>query len=256
MRAFRKRLSYANVASTFALFLVLGGGAAFAASQLAKNSVGSKQLKKNSVTAVKIKKNAVDGSKVKDGSLTAKDLNDSVLGPYAKRTELLNGNDVISPDPAAALSGAIYNVGPGGVDCQGAKSSFPNSKEDDIDFSTIDFDTGGLAHTEPGASPNCYNGFQVPREGTYAITAWIAWDAEEGDREVTLMANRSHGKGCCDVLAISEQTASTPPNTTSQTLSAITRLQQNDGIFIQGRQDSGNPLDFFGGGIQIAWLGP
>lgn len=42
----RQRLSYANVMSTIAVFLVLGGGAAFAATQLPKNSVGTKQLKK------------------------------------------------------------------------------------------------------------------------------------------------------------------------------------------------------------------
>jgi hypothetical protein len=58
----RPRLTYANVIATLALFLALGGGAAYAAS-LGKNSVGAKQLKKNAVT----------GAKVKDGSLSAGD---------------------------------------------------------------------------------------------------------------------------------------------------------------------------------------
>jgi hypothetical protein len=69
----RKRLTYANVMSSLAVFLVLGGATAFAATQLAKNSVGSKQLKKNAVTAAKIKKDAVTGAKVKPGSLSASD---------------------------------------------------------------------------------------------------------------------------------------------------------------------------------------
>jgi hypothetical protein len=73
LKQLRKRLTYANVVSSIALFLVLGGGAAFAASQLGKNSVGSKQLKKNAVTSAKIKKNAVTGAKVKPGSLQATD---------------------------------------------------------------------------------------------------------------------------------------------------------------------------------------
>jgi hypothetical protein len=38
------------------LFLLLSGGAAYAASHLGKNTVGTKQLKKNSVTTAKIKK--------------------------------------------------------------------------------------------------------------------------------------------------------------------------------------------------------
>lgn len=71
MKQIRKRLTYANVMSSVAVFLVLGGGAAFAAGQLGKNSVGSKQLKKNAVTTAKIKKGAVTGAKVKAGSLKA-----------------------------------------------------------------------------------------------------------------------------------------------------------------------------------------
>lgn len=70
MKQLRKRLTYANVMSTIAVFLVLGGGAAFAAG-LGKNSVGPKQLKKNAVTTAKIKNGAVTGAKVKPGSLSA-----------------------------------------------------------------------------------------------------------------------------------------------------------------------------------------
>ncbi|HEX7278184.1 MAG TPA: hypothetical protein VF255_01045 [Solirubrobacterales bacterium] len=72
MKQIRKRLTYANVMSSLAVFMVLGG-AAIAATQLPKNSVGAKQLKKNAVTAAKIKKNAVNGAKVKDRSLKAAD---------------------------------------------------------------------------------------------------------------------------------------------------------------------------------------
>ncbi len=50
MRRIRGKLTYANVMSTIAVFLLLGGGAAFAASKLAKNSVGTKQIKNGSVT--------------------------------------------------------------------------------------------------------------------------------------------------------------------------------------------------------------
>lgn len=54
MKRFRAKLTYANVISTICLFLVLGGGAAFAATQLPKNSVGSKQIKKEAVTPAKL----------------------------------------------------------------------------------------------------------------------------------------------------------------------------------------------------------
>ncbi len=55
MNFLRRHLTYANVAATLALFLALGG-AAYAATQLPKNSVGTKQLKKGAVTAAKINK--------------------------------------------------------------------------------------------------------------------------------------------------------------------------------------------------------
>lgn len=79
MKQIRKRLTYANVMSSIAVFLVLGGATAIAAG-LAKNSVGPKQLKKNAVTTKKIKNNAVTGAKVKNGSLTGADINVASLG--------------------------------------------------------------------------------------------------------------------------------------------------------------------------------
>jgi hypothetical protein len=59
MQHLRSRLTYANVVATLALFIALAGGTAFAASQLGKESVGTKQLKKEAVTAAKISKTAL-----------------------------------------------------------------------------------------------------------------------------------------------------------------------------------------------------
>jgi len=54
MKSVRKRLTYANVTSSLALFLVLAGGTAFAATHLGRNTVGTRQLKKEAVTLAKI----------------------------------------------------------------------------------------------------------------------------------------------------------------------------------------------------------
>lgn len=97
MSRFRKlgeALSYANVVSTLCLFLVLGGGAAYAATHLAKNSVGPKQLKKNAVTAAKIKPGAVNGAKVQDGSLTGADLADNSISGAKVQDGSLTGADI------------------------------------------------------------------------------------------------------------------------------------------------------------------
>ncbi|MBF4160987.1 hypothetical protein [Nocardioides acrostichi] len=69
------RPTYAGVTSTLALVIALSGGA-YAATQLPKNSVGTRQLQKNAVTTAKIKSNAVKGPKIKDGSIGTADLAD------------------------------------------------------------------------------------------------------------------------------------------------------------------------------------
>jgi hypothetical protein len=65
MPRLRKRLTYANVMSSLAVFLVLGGGAAYAAKK-----IGSNELKGASVTTAKIKRNAVTTSKIRKGSIS------------------------------------------------------------------------------------------------------------------------------------------------------------------------------------------
>jgi hypothetical protein len=76
----RRHLTYANVISTVCLFLVLGGGAAFAATKLAKGSVGTEQLQGEAVTKGKLAPNSVNSKKVVDGSLTGSDIQASTLG--------------------------------------------------------------------------------------------------------------------------------------------------------------------------------
>jgi hypothetical protein len=97
VKKIRKRITYANVMSSIAVFLVIGGASAFAATHLGKNSVGTKQLKNNAVTTAKIKKNAVTGAKVKDGSLTGADINLGALGtvPSAANANTVGGNSVV-----------------------------------------------------------------------------------------------------------------------------------------------------------------
>jgi hypothetical protein len=103
MPKLRKHLSYANVVATLTLFLVLGSGAAYAASHLARNSVGARQLRKNAVT----------GAKVKNQSLTGADVKASTLGevPAAKNAETAKSAGSAAPTGPAggALTGSYPN---------------------------------------------------------------------------------------------------------------------------------------------------
>lgn len=80
MNRLRSKLTYSNVISTVCLFLLVGGGTAFAAGHLAKNSVGSKQLKANAVTAAKLKDGAVTGAKIKAGAVEGSKLASGAVG--------------------------------------------------------------------------------------------------------------------------------------------------------------------------------
>jgi hypothetical protein len=74
-----KRLSYANVMATLAVFCVLGGGAAVAAG-LEKNSVKSKSVKDNALRSKDLKDGgAVSGVDVVDDSLKGADVDESSL---------------------------------------------------------------------------------------------------------------------------------------------------------------------------------
>ncbi len=89
MRSFlTRRLTYANVVASLALFLALGG-VSYAATQLASNSVGTAQLRSNAVT----------GPKVKNGSLTASDLT------AGARTALKGDTGATGPAGAAGAAG-------------------------------------------------------------------------------------------------------------------------------------------------------
>ena len=54
MSRFRNRITYANVISTLALVLVLGGGTAIAASQFGKETIGGRAIKKESIGPAKL----------------------------------------------------------------------------------------------------------------------------------------------------------------------------------------------------------
>jgi hypothetical protein len=118
-KTLRGSLTYANVVSTLCLFLLLGGGAAFAASHLGKNSVGAKQLKKNAVTTPKIRKNAVTTAKIGKEAVTGAKIKLSSLGTVPAATNATNAAHANAADAATnagnlAAPEAIHVVGASG----------------------------------------------------------------------------------------------------------------------------------------------
>jgi hypothetical protein len=131
LKQIRRHLTYANVMSSIAVFLMLGGATAFAATKVGSNEIKANSIKtgkivKEAVTAGKLKKgavtesrianDAVTGAKVKDGSLTGSDINASTLGqvPNAKTLDGI-GASAFSRQASSginnnALAGAVVGI--------------------------------------------------------------------------------------------------------------------------------------------------
>jgi hypothetical protein len=104
LRAVLRRLTYANVIATLALFLALGGGAVWAAGK-ASTKVGTGKLKPNAVTAGKIKANAVTSAKIRENAVTAVKLREGSVsfGKLAAGTNVV-ATAISSPTSVSGLS--------------------------------------------------------------------------------------------------------------------------------------------------------
>ena len=67
MQRIRERLTYANAMSTIAVFAVLAGGGAYAATKLKNNSVSTKKIRDGAVVSSKIADGAVTRGKLASG---------------------------------------------------------------------------------------------------------------------------------------------------------------------------------------------
>jgi len=107
MRKLLRRPSPAMVVACLALLVALGGTGMAAATQLAKNSVGTAQLRDGAVSNLKIKNNAISSAKVAGKSLLRSDFAPGQLpaGPTGPG----------GPAGPAGPAGAAGAAGPAGV---------------------------------------------------------------------------------------------------------------------------------------------
>ena len=164
MKQLWRRPSPAMVVACLALLVALSGTGIAAATQVARNSVGTPQLKDSAVTNAKIRNNAVNSSKVAARSLLRSDFAPGQLpaGP-------------IGPQGPAGPQGAAGPAGPAGV--IGAVTVRQASVN--VPGSASDAGIGGP------------NGFWVTRtvnvncnSGERAMSAGTGWSADANDLEL------------------------------------------------------------------------
>jgi hypothetical protein len=164
----KSRFTYANVASTLALIIAVGGGGA-AVAAVAANSVGSAAIIDGAVKNAEVANNAVKGAEVADGSLTGSDLkNGSVSGTDVQDGSI--GRSDFTSSTAGIVRGYAWMDQPGTV--LGVQSTLQNDYlynpkgtvkvtrtavgEYDVAFGGLNFDPGHVVVTPYGdAATTC-----------------------------------------------------------------------------------------------------
>lgn len=143
MKKIRKRLTFANVMASIAVFLVLGGASAVAAkkigsNELKSNSVTTAKIKKNAVTAAKIKKNAVTTAKLKNGAVTGAKVDLGSLGTVPSASTANVASSLSGRIPISVFIGEgtkdVATVGPFTIR---VKCTIDNGGEDEGQFQLL-----------------------------------------------------------------------------------------------------------------------
>jgi hypothetical protein len=155
MEALRRKLSYANVMATIAVFIALGGSA-YAVVKLPPNSVGSKQLKKNAVTAAKIKDGAITGQKIKL----------STLGTVPSASSAATATTAGSANSAATAGSAGTAGNAANADALGGKPASAYAASTVVRSATIDAIGALVAAKSDGVA---FKNFLHTGEGVYCL---------------------------------------------------------------------------------------
>ncbi len=124
----RPRLTYANIVSTLALFLALGGGAAYAASKIhsgdiAKGAVKTSKMSKRAVTSGKLAIGAVRSNQIADGAVGSKQIGVAAVAPsnlqfpvFVVASPSGGSASVVSGEPVAyPIAGNTWTQRPGEI---------------------------------------------------------------------------------------------------------------------------------------------
>ena len=193
-----EKFTYANVASTLALIIAIGGGGV-AVAAVAVNSVGSPQiidrsiqtrdLGLGSVSATRIKGNAIGTSKVVDNSLRSADVQDGTLqhsdltsdkiGVVRAYAWISNATLPLST-PTVLTHGYLYNSAGGDITVNHTATGVYS-----VAFAGLDIFPGHVQVTSYGSSPvawckvsswggssasvRCYNPAGAPADSRFTV---------------------------------------------------------------------------------------
>jgi hypothetical protein len=249
------KLTYANVVATLALILALGGGAAWAATQLPRNSVGTKQLKKGAVTA----------AKVKSGSLLAKDFKAGQLRTGATgATGAPGAPGATGPQGAAGAPGAsagpsVEKLPHARVAILDAYQPVGSGSRTMVNFDSVVEDNAGMADLIDRPAT-----LLVPRTGLYLVAGQLSWQGIVGSGRIggiILGAKDPAGSEYLKFRSVSAFAGVAGPlNFLDQPMAEAMRLSAGQYVGLAAYQETGmsNHLNFEGEGtwLELTYLGP
>ncbi len=191
----RGSLTYANVVSTLCLCLLVGGGVAYAATQLPANSVGTKQIKKGAVTQAKISVGAQMALRAQQGEKGERGER-GLPGPPGPANGPAGGAlSGTYPNPRLAAAEAFHPVSEFG-DCSG-KTEWANMAAINPNFPTAAYfrDPYGIVHLRgavycPGLAPEARRGiFDLPPGFVPPLAEQFSIAGEQGPTEGEVASN-------------------------------------------------------------------
>ncbi len=246
-----------NVVGYLALFVALGG-TSYAATQLPRNSVGTKQLKKGAVTSRKLANGAVTGSKVANNSLTGREINSSTLGTVPNAAHATDANNTTDLGGLPASAYIQSPVGPSRFGTLPAVRATNSSSEDiasgartSLTFDTNDYDNSGMHSTSTNTTR-----LTAPISGIYEISGDVFWTiSSTGSRAVFIVKNGSV------FVAVSQIPVNSASEDTGQEVSTQVNLNAGDYVELTVQQDSGSIQDVsrqidMSPIFAMHWLGP
>jgi hypothetical protein len=179
IRRVTARLSYANIAATLAVFLALGGSAAWA---IGRHSVGTRELAKDAVKGRHVEETKLKGKHLQDSTLGGREIDEQKLDapvPTANRAEQADGPSAfarVEPDATVIeglsrqVSSAMVTGPAAGVYCFDLPFNPLHVRATALAGGTSDRVVSAADSDGPGGVPNCPTGTET-EVNVYSISA-------------------------------------------------------------------------------------
>ncbi len=111
LRSIHRRFTYANVVSSLALFLALGGGVAWAANEFTGANIRDGTLTGADVKGSRAVEGTLSGVDLKDGSVSARDIAANSITGGRVANNSLSGADIYEPSLQGVRDGRVMSSG-------------------------------------------------------------------------------------------------------------------------------------------------